>query len=285
MTRQPYSLVIPALNESGTIRDVVERALHYIDDLIVIDDGSTDRTSEALAGLPITLLKNTKNMGKAASLWLGFLHAMQVGAKAVITIDGDGQHAPEDIPTVLAVANQWEDSLILGTRTRKDWRSSLSIRVGANRVADFWISWAAGYCIADSQSGFRVYPVSLLKQLTIKHGEKQGFVFESEVLIEAAKLGVRSISVGIEARPSQGMRPSHFRPVIDILLITQMVAWRLLSRGMYLRGLYQVIHGYFFSHSDPKTLEVRPIPSIKIGQRGPSEALGCRQKGNRQQKP
>ncbi len=263
-------LVIPALNESGTIRDVAERSLRYINDVIVIDDGSTDGTSEALADLPIILLKNTKNRGKAASLWLGFFHAMKIGAKGVMTIDGDGQHAPEDIPAVLAVANQWNNSLILGTRIRKDWRSTFSIRVAANRVADFWISWAAGYRIADSQSGFRVYPVNLLQQLTIKHGKKQGFVFESEVLIEAAKLGVRSISVGIEARASQGMRPSHFRPVIDILLITQMVAWRLLSRGMYLRGLYQVTHGVFFPQHDQKTLGARPTPSIKIGPLPPS---------------
>lgn len=270
MTLDRVVLVIPALNERETIRDVTEQALRYIDDVIVIDDGSTDGTSKALAGLSITLLKNTKNLGKAASLWLGFRHAINVGAKAVVTIDGDGQHAPEDIPVVLAVANQWNDSLILGTRIRKDWRAGISIRVVANRVADFWISWAAGYRIADSQTGFRVYPVSLLQQLTIKHGKNQGFVFESEVLIEAAKLGVRSIPVDIEARDSQGMRPSHFRPIIDVLLITQMVAWRLLSRGLYLRGLYQVTHGYFFSKHDPKTLGAKPTPSVKVGAHPPS---------------
>ena len=270
MTMDRIVLVIPALNESGTIHDIVERALHYLDDVIVVDDGSTDGTSESLADLPITLLKNAENMGKAASLWLGFLHAMKMGAQAVITIDGDGQHAPEDVPAVLAVANQWNDSLILGTRIRKNWRSKLSIRVMANRIADFWISWAAGYPIADSQSGFRVYPVSLLKQLTIKHGKKQGFVFESEVLIEAATLGIHSVSVDIEARPSPGMRPSHFRPVIDILLITQMVAWRLLSRGMYLRGLYQITHGFFFPQHDQKTLKGRSTQSIKIDPIPPS---------------
>ena len=247
-----YALVIPALNEGSTIRDVTLQALQYVDNVIIVNDGSIDETSQTLTDLPVTVLTNTTTMGKAASLWIGFQHAIQAGAQVVVTIDGDGQHAPEDIPRILAVADAWDGILILGKRLRKDWRSALSIRVLANRVADFWISWAAGYWIADSQSGFRVYPVSLLQQLTIKHGRKESFVFESEVLIEAAKLGVRSVSVNIQARPPQGIRPSHFRPIVDIFRITKMVAWRLFSRGMYLRGLFQLFSNYSVTRTSPQ---------------------------------
>ncbi len=236
-------LVIPAFNEVSTIRDVVCRALRYVEEIIVVDDGSTDGTSQALIDLPITLLRNSTNLGKAASLWVGFDYAMKTGAQAVITIDGDGQHAPEDIPRVLAGAKRWSESLILGRRVRTSRASLLSIRVLANRVADFWISWAAGYRIADSQSGFRVYPVKLLQNLNIKRGRKQSFVFESEVLIEAARLGVFSVPVDVQALPPQGKRPSYFHPVVDILRIAEMVAWRLLSRGMYVRGLFQSLCG------------------------------------------
>jgi len=246
-----YTLVIPALNEGSTIRSVTLQALQYVDDIIIVNDGSIDETSQTLTDLPVTVLTNTTTMGKAASLWIGFQHAIQGGAQAVVTIDGDGQHAPEDISRILAVADAWAGILILGNRVRKDWYASLSIRVLANRVADFWISWAAGYWIADSQSGFRVYPVPLLRKLTIKHGRKQSFVFESEILIEAAKLGVRSVSVNIQARPPQGIRPSHFRPIVDTFRITKMVAWTLFSRGMYLRGLFQLFSSYSVTPTSP----------------------------------
>jgi glycosyltransferase involved in cell wall biosynthesis len=268
-----FILVIPAFNEVGTIHDVASRALHYVKQVVVVDDGSTDGTSQALADLPITVLKNPENMGKAASLWVGFQHARKVGAEAVITIDGDGQHAPEDISSVLAGSERWAKFLILGTRVRTDCGSVLTIRALANRVADFWISWAAGYPIADSQSGFRVYPMTLLQKLNVKHGKKQSFVFESEVLIEAARLGVFSVPIDVQALPRQGTTPSHFRPVVDILRITKMVAWRLLARGMYLRGLFQSLRGY----SDHQALSAPTITSShlhkNIGSLSLSQAL------------
>jgi len=110
-------------------------------------------------------------------------------------------------------------------------------------VADFWISWAAGYSFADSQSGFRVYPASLLSRVKIKHGKVRSFVFESEILIEATRSGHRSLAVPIEALRRPGARPSYFRPVLDIARITCMVGWKLISRGMYPIGLYRSLFG------------------------------------------
>ena len=113
----------------------------------------------------------------------------------------------------------------------------------ANRVADFWISWAAGYPFDDSQSGFRVYPASLVSRVKIKHGKARSFVFESEILIEATRLGYRSLAVPIEALRRPGARPSYFRSVLDIARITCMVGWKLISRGMYPIGLYRSLFG------------------------------------------
>jgi glycosyltransferase involved in cell wall biosynthesis len=237
-----YWVVIPAYNEAATIRDVAWRTLRQIKNVIVVDDGSTDGTAEALVGVPVAVLRNPTNCGKAASLWRGFQQALAAGASGVVTLDGDGQHAPEDIPRLLAEANRHPSHVIIGAR-RRDQRRAVFWRYVANRVADFWISWAAGYSFEDSQSGFRVYPPSLLRHVEINHGKVRSFVFESELLIEAARAGHRSLAVPIEALRRPGARPSYFRPVLDILRITRMVGWKLLSSGMNPIGLYRSLCG------------------------------------------
>ena len=235
-------VVIPAYQEVRTIRDVASRALQHVENVIVVDDGSTDGTAEALDALPLVLLRNSTNCGKASSLRRGLEHALSAGARAVVTLDGDGQHAPEDIPKLLTKCASYPDHLIIGAR-RRDQRRALLRRYLANCVADFWISWAAGYPLEDSQSGFRIYPASLLNNVKVKSGKARSFVFESEILIEASRLGYRSLSVTIEAPQRPGMRPSHFRPVLDIARITRMVAWKLIARGMYPLGLYRSLFG------------------------------------------
>jgi glycosyltransferase involved in cell wall biosynthesis len=237
-----YWVVIPAYNEASTIRDVATRAVRQIERVIVVDDGSTDGTADALVGLPVALLRNPTNRGKAASLWRGFQQALAAGASGVVTLDGDGQHAPEDIPRLLAEAVFHPDHVIIGAR-RRDQRRAAFWRYAANRVADFWVSWAAGYSFSDSQSGFRVYPASLLSRVKITHGKVRSFVFESEILIEATRAGHRSLAVPIEAFYRPGARPSYFLPVRDIARITCMVAWKLMSRGMYPIGLYRSLFG------------------------------------------
>ena len=107
----------------------------------------------------------------------------------------------------------------------------------ANRVADFWIGWAAGHRIADSQSGFRLYPAEVLKSIELAHDRAHGFVFESEILIEAARKGFLTVAVPVPAIYPVAARASHFRPVRDIARITRMVAWRLLRSGLNPAGL------------------------------------------------
>jgi glycosyltransferase involved in cell wall biosynthesis len=218
------------------------RARRQCPNVIVVDDGSTDGTAQELAGLDVTVLRNEKNCGKAGSLSRGFDHALAQGAVGVMTLDADGQHAPEEIPFFVKQSLHNPNAFLVGAR-RRDQRRASFWRYAANRIADFWISWAAGVPIEDSQSGFRLYPSRLLREVTIKHSREQSFVYESEILIEGARRGFILQNVPVSVRPRSGPRPSHFHPIVDITRITRMVAWRLVSRGMYPRGLYRLFGG------------------------------------------
>ncbi len=231
-------VVIPAYNEFSTIREVASRARSQCKNVIVIDDGSTDGTAACLVGLDVTVIRHERNLRKAAAISHGMQAAIESGAHAVVTLDGDGQHRPEDIPILAQASRQWPDTIIIGARLHQK-KEIPSARYRANQIANFWISWAAGYSIQDSQSGFRLYPTTLLKQLDLSIDPNHGFVFESEILIEAANLGVKSHAVQIPAIYAPNSRPSHFRPVADITNITLMVAGRLIRRGLFLPGLYR----------------------------------------------
>jgi glycosyltransferase involved in cell wall biosynthesis len=233
-----YAILIPAYNEAATIRGLAERALRHGAPLIVVDDGSTDGTARALDGLAVQLLTHTHNQGKAAALWHGAEAALARGVERVVTLDGDGQHAPEDIPRLLAVAQRHPGTIVIGARLA-DRAAIPKLRYYANRLAAFWISWACGQRLDDSQSGFRVYPAELFRRLSIPHGRERCFVFESEILIEAARLGYRCVMEPIAAVYAPGLRASHYRPLLDALRIARMIAWKLLARGLYPRGFYR----------------------------------------------
>jgi len=241
-TERGYPVVIPARNESASIADIAARALRVAATVIVVDDGSTDGTHERLAGLPVVLLRNDRNRGKGASLWRGMQHALTLGADGVVTLDGDGQHMPEDVPRLVRVARAHPADLVVGARL-VGRASAPRARRAANRVADFFVGWAAGQPLDDSQSGFRVYPAALLRRLAPKHDARRGFVFESEVLIAAAGLGAQVRSVAIASVYPANARPSHFRPVRDIAYISRMVAWQLLRRGLHPAGLWRSLAG------------------------------------------
>jgi glycosyltransferase involved in cell wall biosynthesis len=226
-----FAVVIPAFNEVATIADVVARALKSSPWVIVIDDGSTDGTAAQLRRLAVEVLRNDTNQGKASAIWRGAEHAIAHGADAVITLDGDGQHRPEDIPRLLEVARHHPNDLVLGARALQP-DAAPKLRRFANHFADFWISIAAGYRVRDSQSGFRYYPASVFQRVRVQHDRPHGFVLESEILIEAARLNVHAHTVPIETIYLPRARRSHYRPVLDTLRITRMVTGKVLRRWL-----------------------------------------------------
>jgi glycosyltransferase involved in cell wall biosynthesis len=233
-------VVIPAYNEVTTIHDVASRALAQLRDVIVVDDGSTDGTASALDGLPVTLISNPANLGKGASLWRGFAVALAEGADAVVTLDADAQHRPEDIPRLLAAEQAQPGSIVIGARLW-DKGKVPPVRYFGNRFANFWVAWAAGAPVADSQSGFRLYPASFLRTVRVAHGPTARFAFESEILIEAGRAGVRSVAVPIAALYPPNSRASHYRSAVDTARIVRMIAWKLLTRGFDLPALVRIL--------------------------------------------
>jgi len=231
-------IAIPAYNEEGTIRELSHAALALCPRVMVIDDGSTDSTAGQVRDLPIALIRHPVNLGKGASLMSAFRHALASDAGCVITLDGDGQHDPKDLPRLLSAWRDQQDRVVIGSRLH-DRSQFPRARYRANRFACFWISWAAGHPIADSQSGLRVYPSEVMRIAASGLVRSGRFTFESEILIEAADHGHLTLARAIPGRYPSNARRSHFRPVVDIASIVVMVGLRLLKKGMYPRGLWR----------------------------------------------
>ena len=240
LSPERIAVVIPALNEALRIREVVSGALRHCPNVILVDDGSDDGTVEAVADLPITVLRHATRMGKGAGLRDGFAEALRRGFEAVATMDGDGQHSPDDIPRLLATGNRFPGWIVIGARLRKRASQPAHRRL-ANRFGDWGIAWGTGYQVADSQSGQRLYPADVCR-LACSGIPGEDFVFEAQVVMSAAQeLGTRCVSVPIEARYSEvhgasEFRPSHFRPLRDLWRITSHIVLQCVRRG----GLLQV---------------------------------------------
>lgn len=241
LDRGNVAVVIPALNEALRIREVVEGALAQCANVIVVDDGSDDGTADAIAGLPVTLLRHPRRMGKGASLRDGFHEALQRGFAAAITMDGDGQHVAADIPRLIEAANRHPGCIVIGARLRRRSQQPLYRRL-ANEFGDWGIAFGTGYQIADSQSGQRLYPAQVMRLGDVP-GED--FVFEAQILISAAReLGTRCVSIPIESRyktvhSHEQFRASHFKPVRDFSRITLHIVGQCLRRG----GLFRTWRG------------------------------------------
>lgn len=237
LDRHNVAVVIPALNEALRIREVVEGALGACDHVIVIDDGSDDDTAAKIADLPITLLRHPQRMGKGASLRDGFREAERMGMAAVTTMDGDGQHATCDIPRLIDAANRHPGCVVIGARLRKRESQPIYRRIG-NDFGDWGIAWGCGFRVRDTQSGQRLYPASVF---TLRDVPGEGFVFEAQLLISAARrASARVVGVPIETRyqtaaSPQTFRKSHFRLFRDLYAITSHVTVQILGHGHLIR--------------------------------------------------
>ncbi len=211
-------VLIPTYNNAGTLEVVLTDVLHYTDQVIVVNDGSTDRTSSILRAFPqIYPINFSKNRGKGWALRHGFIKAIELGYDYAITIDSDGQHFAEDLPKFLIRVEQTPGCLIIGARNMQQADVPGKSSFG-NRFSNFWFKVETGISLPDTQSGYRLYPLRELKGLRFF---SRKFEFEIEVIVRAAWRGIPVVSVPVRiyyAEKSQ--RVSHFRPFRDFTRIS-----------------------------------------------------------------
>ena len=210
-----FVVIIPVYNHEHGIDEVVKKSLKLNLPVFVVDDGSTDSSYEKIRNYTgIYPLRHTENRGKGAALITGFTEAEKIAGWA-ITIDADGQHDPQDALNMMKAIPENERPLVVGMRQGMvDKKAPWTSRFG-RKFSNFWIVLSGGPRMADSQSGFRIYPLPESLKLNVT---ARRFQFEVEILVKAAweQLPVIEVPVSVSYAPGKE-RISHFRPFIDFL--------------------------------------------------------------------
>ncbi len=178
--------VIPAYNEEVAIGSVVLRARRYVDMVIVVDDGSTDKTAEIaeLAGAEVIRLE--KNCGKAYALMEGFRRAKELNCEVVVTLDGDGQHNPDEIPLVVEPVKKGEAELVIGSRFLENNGEIPKYRMLGQKVLNIVTNLGSEIRVTDSQSGFRALSRRALESMNLR---SDGYSIESEMIVYLSSKG------------------------------------------------------------------------------------------------
>ena len=213
-------VVIPTYNNAGTIVDVVKRTAAITEHIIVVTDGCTDDTRERLKEFKdgeLEVIDLPENHGKGYALLTGFKRAINKGYEYALTIDGDGQHYPEDIPLLVKAMEQNPKAIIVGSRNL-DQDNMSGGSTFANKFSNFWFAVQTGVRLPDTQTGFRLYP---LNHLAGRHMITNRYEAELELLVFAAWEGNKLIPIPVRVfYPSKDERVSHFRPIADFARIS-----------------------------------------------------------------
>jgi len=213
--KRPLCCLIPAFNEEKRIADVVRGVREHIPDIIVVDDGSRDATASHAERSGAVVIRHTTNKGKGMALRTGFSHALSRDYAAVLTLDGDGQHATDEIAKFVSAFETDSGDIIIGARLW-DRAAIPRYRYIPNQIGIYCISKAAGCRIDDTQSGFRLYRREVLEKITLA---TTGFETETEVLIRAGKAGFRIHSLPVSAIYHSDYK-TNFRPIRDFYRIS-----------------------------------------------------------------
>ncbi len=236
-----YCVVIPSYNNDRYIEKVLLDVFEYCNDVIVVNDGCTDRTHEILAKYKtLHVITLSENEGKGEALRTGFKYALNKGFNYAITLDSDGQHFAKDIPAMLSLLETEPDALVIGSR-QSDTDNVPRKNSFANRISNFWFKIETGMKLPDTQSGFRLYPITALKGIRTFSGR---FEYELEIIVKASWKGIKIRSVPIDVYyPPGDERITHFRPFTDFLRISLLNSLLVILALAYYRPR-QIINKY-----------------------------------------
>jgi glycosyltransferase involved in cell wall biosynthesis len=202
--------LIAAYNEEAHVARVVEGTRRHVDAVVLVDDGSTDRTETEGRAAGAAVIRHPRNLGKGCALRTGLAHVLARPFARVLFLDADLQHDPDDIPRLLGAADRGGADFVIGER--EFLRDAMpAARFYSNVIGSRILSWFIGADVVDSQSGFRLIRADLLRRLTLTG---RGYEIETEMLIKAARAGARIDRVTVSRLRYDGVR-SHIRPVRD----------------------------------------------------------------------
>lgn len=246
--------MVPTYNNEQTLPKVLQSILAYTDQVIVVNDGSTDTTGKLIKDFPeVNVVQYSPNKGKGYALQEGFKRALEHDFDYAISIDSDGQHFADDVPVFLEKLTDHPAAIIIGARNM-DQASVPGRSSFGNKFSNFWFKVETGLTMSDTQSGYRLYPIKLLKGISFV---TRKFEFEVEVLVRSSWSGIEITEVPVKVfYPEKGKRISHFRPFRDFtrisILNTVLVAWALLFikprdffRVIKKKGITQIINETF----------------------------------------
>lgn len=234
-------VLIPTYNNAGTLPRVIADVATYTRDIIVVNDGSTDSTTEVLNAFSfVDIVSHSRNQGKGKALQLGFKRAVELGYEYAISIDSDGQHYADDLPLFLEKLKEYPRAIIIGARNME--QSSVPGKSSfGNKFSNFWFRLETGLRISDTQSGYRLYPVTLLHS---RRFFSTKYEFEIEVLVRAAWSGIDVVQVPVKVfYPEKNQRVSHFRPFRDFTRISILNTFLVIVTFLWIkpRDLYRSI--------------------------------------------
>lgn len=204
-----YCAVIPAYDAAGTIGALVKRIKATGLDVVVVDDGSTDRTASVASSEGALVISHLRNQGKGSALRTGFEHALRARYDGVVTLDSDGQHDPADIPHLIRAGEVQHAGIVLGDRMTNGSRMP-PVRRWTNRLMSAIVSALARQPIPDSQCGFRLIRREVLERVPLR---ARRYELETELLCAAAKRRWKIISVPVQCIYRD--QRSLIRPVRD----------------------------------------------------------------------
>lgn len=227
-------VLIPTYNNERTLKQVIDGVLSYTQNIIIVNDGSTDSTVQILKDYTqIQQIHLPVNKGKGNALRVGFTQAQELGYDFVITIDSDGQHFPNDIPVFIDEIEKSKDKnlLLIGARNMNQETVPKKSSFG-NKFSNFWFWVETGIRLQDTQSGYRLYPLQKLKNLKFYTTK---FEFEIEVIVKAAWNDVDVKNIPVKVLYDETERVSHFRPFKDFTRISILNTWLVIVTFLYIK--------------------------------------------------